>query len=71
MTPSGRPEPGGAVQEPGLHHPHHGGIQLAPVASDILGACGRALLEVPVGGERDPQALLEKGPRERSEAGTR
>jgi transposase len=35
------------------------GIKLDSVATDVLGASGRAMLAALVGGERDPQVLAE------------
>ncbi|MFF3460683.1 transposase [Streptomyces sp. NPDC002730] len=35
------------------------GIKLSAVASDIMGVCGRAMLEALIRGERDPQVLAE------------
>ena len=35
------------------------GIKLPSVATDITGACGRAMLEALIGGENDPEVLAD------------
>ncbi|MEW2121865.1 IS110 family transposase [Streptomyces sp. NPDC005474] len=39
------------------------GIKLSAVAADIMGVSGRAMLEAPINGERDPQTLADMAKR--------